>query len=239
MHEAGHAMFEQGVDAKFSGTPLAHGASYGVHESQSRLWENIVGRGRAFWKWFFPKLKARFPEQLADANAEDLYRAVNPVRQSLIRVDADEVTYNLHIMIRFDLEQQLLEGDLEVNDLPTAWADRYETDLGVRPPDDKQGVLQDVHWYSGTIGGAFQSYTLGNILSAQFYAAALKAIPAIPDQIEKGEFGELHAWMKESIYRHGKKFTMNELANRISGEGLSIEPYINYLTQKFEDLYSL
>lgn len=239
MHEAGHGMLEQGVDPKYNGTPLAHGASYGIHESQSRLWENLVGRSRSFWIWFFPVLKEKFPEQLAAATDEELYRAVNPVRPSLIRVDADEVTYNLHVMIRFDLELQLLEGKLAVKDLPEAWADRYETDLGIRPPDDKQGVLQDVHWYSGTIGGSFQSYTLGNILSAQFFAAALRAKPDIPEQIEKGNFSELRAWLKDKIYRHGRKFTMAELAESVTGEGLSIEPYMRYLTDKFGDLYGL
>jgi carboxypeptidase Taq len=238
MHEAGHGMYEQSVAPEFGGTPLAHGASSGVHESQSRLWENIIGRSRGFWTWFFPQLKQRFSEQLADTTAEDLYRAVNPVRPSLIRVDADEVTYNLHVMIRFDLELQLLEGQLAVTDLPEAWADRYESVLGIRPPDNKDGVLQDVHWYSGTIGGAFQGYTLGNILSAQFYNAALEANPDIPQEIESGNFANLHAWLKENIYRHGRKFTMAELAERVTGQGLTIEPYMKYLQNKYGDLYS-
>ena len=160
----------------------ASGTSMGVHESQSRLWENLVGRGRLFWRHCFPRLQHAFPHQLGRVDAEAFYRAINKVERSLIRTEADEVTYNLHVMLRFDLELDLLEGRLAVKDLPEAWRARMQADLGLAPPDDRDGCLQDVHWYSGRIGGGFQSYTIGNILSAQFYAAALQAHPAIPQR---------------------------------------------------------
>ena len=183
MHESGHAMYEQGIRMAYEGTPLAGGTSAGVHESQSRLWENVVGRSRSFWQHFYPELQRVFPTQLGGVPLDTFYRAVNKVQRSLIRVDADEVTYNLHVMIRFDFELALLEGTLAVADLPEAWRARYQADLGIAAPGDKDGVLQDVHWFGGVIGGAFQGYTLGNILGAQFYASALKAHPGIPAEI--------------------------------------------------------
>ena len=239
MHEAGHAMYEQGVDPALEGTPLAGGTSAGVHESQSRLWENVVGRSRGFWAHYYPRLQALFPGQLGDVPLDAFYRAVNVVRRSLIRTDADEVTYNLHVMLRFDFELDLLEGKLAVRDLPEAWRERFRADLGIAPPDDRDGVLQDVHWYDGVIGGAFQGYTLGNILSAQFYQAALAAHPQIPAEIERGQFGTLHGWLVDSIYQHGSKFTANELIERVTGGPLSVEPYIQYLRQKYGELYEL
>ena len=165
LHEAGHALYEQGVDAAFEGTPLNSGASAGVHESQSRLWENVVGRSRGFWEHFYPRLRDAFPEQFARVPLETFYRAINKVERSLIRTDADEVTYNLHVMMRFDLELALLEGRLAVKDLPEAWRARFEADFGIAPPDDRDGCLQDVHWYAGAVGGGFQGYTIGNILA--------------------------------------------------------------------------
>lgn len=239
LHESGHAMYEQGVDWNFEGTPLARGASSGVHESQSRLWENIVGRSWGFWEFWYPKLHAAFPEQLSGVSLDTFYRAINKVERSLIRTDADEVTYNLHVMIRFDFELAMLEGKLAVADLPEAWHARYQSDLGLRAPDDRDGVLQDVHWYSGRIGGVFQGYTLGNVLSAQFYAAALKAHPDIPDQIRQGEFGTLHNWLRENIYRHGRKFTASELVQRATGQPLTTAPYIQYLKTKYGALYGI
>jgi carboxypeptidase Taq len=239
LHEAGHALYEQGVDPRFEATPLARGASSGVHESQSRLWENLVGRSRSFWEAFYPRLQALFPEQLRDTSLDTFYRAINKAQPSLIRTDADEVTYNLHVMIRFDLELELLEGRLSVADLPEAWRSRYQADLGVAPPDDRDGVLQDVHWFSGTIGGGFQGYTLGNIMSAQFFDAACRARPQIPDEIGRGEFCALHGWLKEQIYRHGRTFTPAELIERVTGSPLSIEPYVRYLKRKYGELYAL
>jgi carboxypeptidase Taq len=238
LHEAGHALYEQGVSSTLEGTPLGKGASAGVHESQSRLWENVVGRSRGFWRHFYPALQRTFPDQLGRVSLETFYRAINKVERSLIRADADEVTYNLHIMLRFDLELRLLEGSLRVEDLPEAWRAGMQAALGLVPPDDRDGCLQDVHWYSGGIGGAFQSYTIGNILSAQLHAAALKAHPQIPREIEAGELGTLHAWLKENLYRHGRKYEPNEVIRRATG-GLSVGPYLAYLRAKYGEIYCL
>ncbi|NJM41411.1 MAG: carboxypeptidase M32 [Anaerolineae bacterium] len=238
-HESGHAMYEQGINRAYEGTPLANGTSAGVHESQSRLWENLVGRSRGFWEHFYPHAQEVFPDQLKPVPLDAFYRAINHVQSSLIRVDADEVTYNLHVMIRFNLERAMLEGALAVKDLPDAWDELYESDLGVAPSDNKDGVLQDVHWYAGTIGGSFQGYTLGNILSGQFYAAALQAHPEIPSEIRQGQFGTLHGWLKENLYTHGSKYTTNELLQRVVGEPLNVQPYMNYLRRKYGELYSL
>jgi len=239
LHESGHAMYEQGIAPEFEGTPLANGASSGVHESQSRLWENLVGRSRPFWSHFFPRLQQAFPRQLGGTDLDTFYRAINAVQRSLVRTDADEVTYNLHVMIRFDLEVDLLEGRLAVRDLPEAWNARYQSDLGLRAPDDRDGVLQDVHWYAGAIGGQFQGYTLGNVLSAQFFEAAVRAHPTIPDDIAAGRFDTLHGWLREHVYRPGAKFTPAELVERTTGSPLSIEPYLRYLRGKYEPLYGL
>jgi carboxypeptidase Taq len=240
MHEAGHAIYEQGVAPALEGTPLGSGASWGVHESQSRLWENLVGRGRPFWEHFYPVLRNEFPDQLRGIDDETFYRAINKVQRSLIRTDADEVTYNLHIMMRFDLELELLEGRLRVKDLPEAWRARMKTDLGIAPDDDRDGCLQDVHWYGvGAVGGGFQSYTIGNILSAQFYDAAMKAHPEIPNEIANGEFGTVHGWLRTHLYQHGRKFGPGELVFRAAGEPMSIAPYIEYLHRKYGELYRL
>jgi len=239
MHEAGHAMYEQGIDSDLEGTPLAEGTSAGVHESQSRLWENLVGRSRPFWTFFYPRLQEVFPQQLSSVPLDTFYRAINKVQRSAIRTDADEVTYNLHVMMRFDFELEMLEGKLAIRDLPEAWRERAQTDLGIDPPDDRDGVLQDMHWFAGMIGGMFQGYTLGNILSAQFYKAALQAHPEIPAEMERGEFGTLHGWLKESIYQHGRKFTASELAERVTGGPMRIEPYLHYLRTKYRELYTL
>ena len=237
MHEAGHAMYEQGIRMELEGTPLAGGTSSGVHESQSRTWENLVGRSRDFWACFYPRLQAAFPERLKTVPVETFYRAINKVERSLIRTDADEVTYNLHVMIRFDLETALLEGTLAVRDLADAWHARYQADLGVRAPDDRDGVLQDVHWYGGIIGGSFQGYTLGNIMSAQFFAAALQAQPAIPEEIRGGQFETLRGWLTQNVYQHGSKFTANEIIERATGQPLSIAAYVQYLRTKYGELY--
>jgi carboxypeptidase Taq len=240
MHEAGHAMYEQGVAPELEGTPLGSGASWGVHESQSRLWENLVGRGRPFWEYFYPLLRNAFPDQLSGVDIEAFYRAINKVQRSLIRTAADEITYNLHIMVRFGLELELLDGRLHVKDLPEAWRARMKADLGIAPADDRDGCLQDVHWYGvSTVGGGFQSYTLGNILSAQFYDAATKAHPEIPGEIAKGAFGTLLGWLRTHLYRRGRKFAPGELVPRVAGAPMSIAPYINYLHKKYSEIYRL
>jgi carboxypeptidase Taq len=239
LHEAGHALYEQGVDARLDGTRLGSGVSAGVHESQSRLWENVVGRSRGFWEYFYPKLREAFPDQFRTVPLETFYRAINKVERSLIRTDADEVTYNLHVMLRFDFELDLLEGRLKVKDLPEAWRARFREDFGIAPPDDRDGCLQDVHWYGGTVGGVFQGYTIGNILSAQFYAAALKENPGIPEEIARGELGTLHGWLKRKLYRHGRKFPPDEIVKRATGRAMTIAPYVAYLRAKFGELYRL
>jgi carboxypeptidase Taq len=238
IHEAGHALYEQGISAAYDGTSLGHGTSAGVHESQSRLWENVVGRSRGFWRHFYPLLQRTFPHFDA-VPRETFYRAINKVTPSLIRTDADEVTYNLHVMLRFELELDLFEGRLQVKDLPEAWRAAIASYLGVTPPDDRDGCLQDVHWYGGGVGGAFQSYTIGNILAAQFYAAALDAHPDIPRGVEQGEFATLHGWLRDEVYRHGAKFTPDELIARTTGGPLRIEPYMAYLRGKYGEIYGL
>jgi carboxypeptidase Taq len=239
LHEAGHAMYEQGVAAVLDGSPLGRGVSAGVHESQSRLWENVVGRSRGFWEHFYPLLQQTFAEQLSSVPLATFHRAINKVARSLIRTDADEVTYNLHVMLRFDLEIKLLEGELRVKDLPEAWHAAMRADLGIAPSDDRDGCLQDAHWYSSYIGGQFQSYTIGNILSAQFYATALKAHPSIPHEIASGELRTLHTWLRENLYQNGSKFAPNDLVERATGSAMNIRPYLDYLCDKYGALYRL
>jgi carboxypeptidase Taq len=210
-----------------------------VHESQSRLWENVVGRSRGFWEHFYPRLRDVFPDQLAGVEPEAFYRAINKVKRSLIRTDADEVTYNLHIMMRFDLELAMLEGRLAVKDLPEAWRARFEADFGISPPDDRDGCLQDVHWYAGSVGGGFQGYTIGNILAAQFYEAALRANPEIPAEMVHGEFATLRGWLRANLYRYGRKFAPDQLVERATGGPMSIAPYVAYLRGKYGELYRL
>ena len=239
LHEAGHAMYEQGVSATLDGTPLGKGVSAGIHESQSRLWENVIGRSRDFWEHFYPSLQRVFPEQLGSVPITVFHRAINKVARSIIRTDADEVTYNLHVMVRFDLELQLLEGRLGVKDLPEAWRAAMRAHLDVAPDDDRDGCLQDVHWYSGYIGGRFQSYAIGNILSAQFYAAALQAHPDIPREIARGEFSTLHTWLRDNVYQHGSKFAPNDLIERVTDAAMNMTPYLGYLREKYAALYWL
>jgi carboxypeptidase Taq len=239
LHEAGHGLYEQGIRRDLEGTPLCRGASSGVHESQSRLWENLVGRSRGFWTFYYPRLQEAFPGQLGAVPVETFYRAVNKVERSLIRVEADEVTYNLHVMLRFDFELALLEGTLSVGDLPEAWRERFRADLGIAPPDDRDGVLQDMHWFAGQVGGMFQGYTLGNVMGAQLFAAAQEGHPEIPAQIAGGQFDALRGWLTEHIYQHGRKLTTDELLRRATGGPLRSEPYLAYLRRKYGELYAL
>ena len=235
LHEAGHAIYEQGVDQVYAGTPLGSGTSAGVHESQSRLWENVVARSLPFWTHFYPALQATFPDQLAAVPLAAFHSAINKVVPSLIRTDADEVTYNLHVMLRFDLELDLLDGRLAVKDLPEAWRAGMQAALGITPPDDRDGCLQDVHWYGGRIGGAFQSYTIGNVLSAQFFAAAAAAHPGIFDDMAAGKFTALHAWLTDNIYRHGRARTPDEIMATATGGAMTVAPYLAYLREKYLD----
>jgi len=232
LHEAGHAMYEQGVDPRLEGTPLAEGASAGVHESQARLWENQVGRSLAFWRFALPRLQRRFPA-LSGVDVERAYRAVNRVRRSLIRTDADEVTYDLHVIVRFDLELELLEGRLAVRDLPDAWAARYAADLGVTPGGHADGWLQDVHWFAGPIGGSFQGYTLGNVLSAQFFAAAECALGDVDARMAAGDFVPLRGWLGEHVHRHGRRKPVDRLVGDATGGPLDVGPYLAYLDRKY------
>ncbi len=239
VHEAGHALYEQNIDTAYDGSPLGHGVSAGVHESQSRLWENLVGRSRPFWDHLYSTVQKRFPAQLGDVPLDAFYRAINRVAPSLIRVDADEVTYNLHVMIRVDLELALLEGKLAPKDLPEAWNARYQADLGVRPSNDREGVLQDVHWYCTTIGGSFQGYTLGNVMSAQFFEAASRAHPEIEARMAQGDVSPLREWLRDNLWCHGARFEPSALVERATGKPLGIEPYAAYLRGKFGPLYGL
>jgi carboxypeptidase Taq len=238
-HEAGHGMYEQGIDLAYEGTPVAAGTSSGLHESQSRLWENLVGRSRPFWNHFYGDLQATFPVQLGGLLLDDFYRSINRVSRSLVRTGADELTYNLHVMLRFDLELALLTGDLAVADLPDAWVARMEADLGLTPPDHNMGVLQDVHWFAGQVGGAFQGYTLGNIYCAQLFDAALTRQPELAGQIEAGDFAGLLAWLTEHVYRHGRALNADQVVLQASGKPATIDPYVTYLDVKYRGLYGL
>ena len=238
LHECGHAMYEQGTGAELARTQLARGTSSGIHESQSRMMENLVGRSRGFWQAHFPALQALFPEALGGRTADDFYRAVNKTQPSYIRVEADELTYNFHIILRFELEQAMLSGDLAVADLPTAWNDKMRTMLGVTPPNDSQGCLQDVHWTRPGFG-YFPTYALGNLYAAQFMETAVAQNPAIADELAHGQTTALLAWLRENIHQHGKKFTPGELVQRVTGQPLSHAAFIRYATAKFGELYEL
>jgi carboxypeptidase Taq len=238
MHEAGHAMYEQGIAPELDATPLGGGTSLSVHESQSRMWENIVGRSKPFWAWALPKLQAVFPQQLGGVDLDTFYKAINIVKPSYIRVEADEATYNLHIMLRFELEMELAAGKVKVADLPQEWNDRFEASFGIRPPTDAVGVLQDIHWSGGMIG-YFPTYALGNLLSAQYYNQAIREVSSIPDDIASGRFDTLLGWLNDRIHRHGRKFTADELTRRITGEGIQSRDYIAYLETKYAEVYGL
>lgn len=237
MHEAGHGMYEQGIGQNLEGTPLASGTSLGVHESQSRMWENLVGRSKGFWSWALPQLKECFPH-LESVDLNTFYKAINKSEPSFIRVEADEVNYNLHIILRFEIEMDLITGDLAVKDAPDAWNSKFQDFFGITPSDDAQGVLQDVHWSAG-IQGYFPTYALGNLLSVQYYNEALKAHPNIPNDISNGKFDTLLTWLNENIHQHGRKFTSDELTNKVTGEGIQSRDYLDYLKTKYGEIYEL
>lgn len=238
MHEAGHALYEQGIPASLNGTPLAQAASLGIHESQSRLWENQVGRSLPFVRFVLPMLKSAFPSVLSAATADGFYRAINKVEPSFIRVEADEVTYNLHIAMRFELECALISGELAVNDLPEAWNAKMKAYLGITPPNDAQGVLQDVHWSIGLIG-YFPTYSLGNLVSAQLWNSVSLAIPDLNAQIESGNFTNLLEWLRNNVHAFGGKYTPDELVRKATGSALSPSHYVRYLTSKYGLIYNL
>jgi carboxypeptidase Taq len=234
LHEFGHGLYEAGVPAHLFATPLGEPVSLGVHESQSRLWENVLGRGRAFCTWVLPHLAANLPGFAKETDPEALFRSVNAVRASLIRVEADETTYNLHIVLRLELELALMDGSLAVDDLPHAWNEGMRRLLGVDVPDDAQGVLQDVHWGAGLIG-YFPTYTLGNLIAAQLWDALRAELPDVEDALERGDFAPLREWLATRIHAHGRKFPPPELLRRVTGQELSTAPFLRYLRAKLED----
>lgn len=238
IHEAGHALYELGVDSKYHNTLLATGTSLGIHESQSRLWENMVGRSREFWSYWFPRVKELFPEQLSGVEKEQFYRAINRVEPSLIRIEADEVTYSLHVILRFQLEVKLMTGELEVKDLPEAWNITMEELLGITPPSDAKGVLQDVHWSMGAIG-YFPTYALGNLYGAQFLETMLQEIPDAYDKVAAGEFAPILSWLREKIHCHGAAKTPKELITEVTGEELDPGYFVRYLESKYGEIYGL
>ncbi len=238
MHESGHALYEQGVNQAYERSPLAGGASLAVHESQSRMWENLVGRSLPFWEHFYPEYQKTFPEQVGNVDLHTFYRAINKVEPSLIRVDADEATYNMHIMLRLELEIGLLEDTVKVKDLPNLWNAKMEEYLGIVPPNDAKGVLQDVHWSSGLMG-YFSTYALGNLISVQLWEKINADIPDLDDQFRKGEFGALLAWLRENIHVYGRKYQPQELVQRVTGSKINADPYVRYLKQKFGEIYGL
>jgi carboxypeptidase Taq len=231
MHEFGHGIYELGVDESLARTPLHSGVSLGLHESQSRTWENLVGRSRSFWRYFYPRLQETFQSQLGSVDEEAFYRAVNKVQPSLIRIDADEVTYNLHIILRFELEQDLIEGRVAVADLPAAWNAKMHEYLGVDVPDDARGVLQDMHWAAGGFG-YFPTYALGNVISVQIWERAKEDLGDPDERFEQGEFGVLREWLREHLYRLGRKFTPQETMQRVTGGPIDAKPYVRYLREK-------
>jgi carboxypeptidase Taq len=231
MHECGHGLYEWGVSKALDRTPLRTGASAAFHESQSRLWENVVGRSLPFWRWFYPRVQAAFPERLRATPLTAFHRAVNRARRSLIRVDADETTYGLHIILRFELEQELISGRLAVADLPEAWNARFGELVGLEVPNDRMGVLQDAHWSGGGFG-YFPTYLLGSVLSVQIWEKACEAITDVDEQIERGEFSELHTWLRENLYALGRKFTPAETVQRVVGGPIDPQPYLRYLRAK-------
>ena len=238
LHEAGHGLYEQGLPTEQFGLPLGEAISLGIHESQSRLWENLVGRSKAFWQFFYPRAQQAFSASLGDVSLDDFYFAINDVRPSLIRIEADEATYNLHILVRFELERALLDGDLQAADLPDAWNEKYRQYLGITPPENRVGVLQDVHWSAGLIG-YFPTYSLGNLYAAQFFAKAQSDLGDLEGTIARGDFRPLREWLHENIHRHGQRWSAAKLVERATGQPLSARPMMQYLRAKLEPLYGL
>jgi carboxypeptidase Taq len=238
LHEVGHGLYEQGLDPEHYGTPMGEAVSLGVHESQSRLWENAVGRSRAFWTYWFPMAQRVFREALADVSLEAFHAGINHVAPSLIRVQADEATYNLHIIVRFELERALMTGDLAVADLPAAWNDRYRETVGVTPKNDAEGCLQDIHWSAGLFG-YFPTYTLGNIYSAQLYAQAQADLGGLDEPFARGDFSSLLGWLRQKVHSHGQRFRPNALIEQITGSKPDHRPLIDGLRRKYAEVYGI
>jgi carboxypeptidase Taq len=240
MHECGHGLYEQGLpkSGPHAGTPLADSVSLGIHESQSRMWENFVGRSRPFWKWALPLANRHFDGALHDVDLDAMTAAMNTCTPSLIRVESDEPTYNLHVMIRFGIERAMIRGDLAIKDLPGAWNDSYKSLLGIDVPDDRRGCLQDVHWSFGLIG-YFPTYSLGNLYAAQLWETINEQIPDLDAQTEKGEFGALLAWLRENIHRHGRRYTASQLCERATGKPLSADPLMRHLERRVKPAYGM
>jgi carboxypeptidase Taq len=238
LHETGHGMYEQGLPAEHYGTPLGTATSLGIHESQSRLWENQVGRGRPFWEHFFPRARQVFLSSLADVTLDDFHFAINEVTPSFIRVEADEATYNMHIILRFELEQALVSGDLKPADLPGVWNEKFHTSFGITPPSDAQGCLQDIHWSGGGIG-YFPTYTLGNLYAAQLMEQANADLPGLEDDFRGGRFTRLKGWLNEKIHHPGQRWRAGTLCQRVTGRPLSPKPLLAYLKGKYAPLYHL
>jgi carboxypeptidase Taq len=238
IHEGGHGLYDQGLDPRHYGTPLGDSVSLGIHESQSRLWENCVGRSRAFWRFFYPALQHTFAQQLTGVDIEQFYTAINQVKPSLIRVEADELTYNLHIMLRFEIEQGLIEGHTQAADLPDLWNMKMKEYLGIVPGRDAEGVLQDVHWSLGAFG-YFPTYTLGNLYAVQFFDQARMEMPHLEDEIAAGRLLVLRQWLAQKIHRWGRMFTPDHLVKRVTGKPLSPDPFLTYMEKKYGELYRL
>jgi carboxypeptidase Taq len=238
LHEAGHGIYEQGLPKEYYGMPCGDSVSLGIHESQSRMWENMVGRSRPFWQHFYPKAQAAFPQSLKDVPLEQFYFAVNDVRSSFIRVEADEATYNLHILLRFEIESAFFNGDLKIGDVPGVWKEKFQKYFGITPKNDTEGCLQDVHWSAGLIG-YFPTYTLGNLYAAQFFAKAKSDLGNIERSFAAGDFKGLLGWLRENIHRHGQRYRAEELVRRVTGQPLSHKPLMEYLNGKFGELYGI
>jgi len=238
IHEGGHALYEQGILSDNYGLPIGETLSLGIHESQSRLWENNVGRSLAYWKNNFQDLKSIFPNELSKVSTQDFYNAANNVKPSLIRTNADELTYHLHVLIRFEIEKALIEGSIEVKDLPSIWNLKYKQYLGINVPSDSKGVLQDIHWSHGSFG-YFPTYTVGSFYAAQFYNKALSEMPDLEKDIENGVFTNLLSWLRENIHIHGKKYDAKELCIKITGEELNFQYFMDYAIEKYKKIYSI
>jgi carboxypeptidase Taq len=236
MHEGGHALYEQGLSSNELGTPISEAASLGIHESQSRFWENHIGRGKSFWRFYYPKLQAYFSEQLGLISERQFYCAMNEVKPSLIRTSADELTYHMHIIIRYEIEKALIDGSLHVDDLKQKWQELYRNYLGIDVPNDNEGILQDVHWAHGSFG-YFPTYTLGSLYAAQFYNAAVEQMPNLEAQLEEGNTAQLLLWLKDKIYEKGRLYNSEEICQLATGSGLNPKFFMNYLNKKYQSVY--